>query len=84
MLDAAEKLRSALTGDNEATLEIDNFYEGDDLEEEVTLQELEQSIASQITQLQTFLDKTVQQLEQIEVSINIVELMGDCSRTPIF
>ena len=46
MLDAAEKLRSALTGDNEATLEIDNFYEGDDLEEEVTLQEFEQSIAS--------------------------------------
>jgi len=46
MLDAAEKLRSALTGDNEATLEIDNFYEGDDLEEEVTLQELEQSIDS--------------------------------------
>ena len=88
MLTHIEKARKNLSLDSEAHMIIDVFWNGIDYERELRIEEFEGWIEDETNQLKTLIEDTLQKLlEQHEISkdqITAVELLGECTRTPIF
>ena len=88
MLNAIERARKALSCDTDATITIDVFWEGEDYDRQITIDEFQKMIEPNTNQLDELLQKTLSNLENehcIDVNkITVVELLGDTSRTPRF
>ena len=89
MLDECERIRKALSGDDSAEFKCYNLLDDQDFETTVTLQQFSEWIYAEREQLKNFLDEALNQFEINEEGLNStdisrIELIGDCSRTPIF
>ena len=88
VLEAVEKARIALSADNEARLVIEQIgADEEDWEQDITLDEFNNTIEQQTIKLRTVLERVVVALSQQGISqadIDTVELVGDTTRTTIF
>ena len=84
MLEGIEKARKNLSGDTSAYLEIDNLYQDEALEKDIERNEFEQKINQHVEKLEAFLTCCKTQIDEQQIIIDKIELLGDCSRTPIF
>ena len=88
VLEAVEKARLALSADNEARLVIEQIgADEEDWEQDITLDEFNNTIEQQRIKLVTVLERVVEALSQQGISvadIDSVELVGDTTRTTIF
>mmetsp|Transcript_43618 Transcript_43618/g.57784 ORF Transcript_43618/g.57784 Transcript_43618/m.57784 type:complete len:624 (+) Transcript_43618:73-1944(+) len=83
MLETVEKARKLLSGDTEANINIDYLLNEEDLNKKLTRDEFEQLIDPQMRQFTTLLRDTIQASGLSPEQIHFVELVGDCTRTPI-
>ena len=88
VLEAVEKARVALSADNEARLIIEQIgAEEEDWEQDITLDEFNNTIEQQRIKLGTVLERVVEALSKQGINvadIDSVELVGDTTRTTIF
>ena len=89
MLDECERIRKALSGDDSSEFKCYNLLDDQDFETTVTLQQFSEWIYAERERLKHFLDEALNQFELNDEGLNstdidCIELVGDCSRTPIF
>ena len=88
MLESIEKMRKSLSNDIEASLTIESLINEIDLEQEVTRAQFNEAISPFTMKLKKLLSSVTKELEEkFEITtdqIEKVELLGDCSRTPVF
>lgn len=88
MLDSIEEARKALSGDDEAFLDIDQLLEGNDYEKHLLRDDFDKIVEPQTSQLKNLLKKTVERLrEEFNVGvdqIDTIELLGESTRVPVF
>lgn len=83
MLEAAEKARKTLSGDTEANINIDYLLNEEDLNRKMTRDELQQIIDPHVRRFTNLVVETFDKGKIDPDSIEHVELIGDCTRTPI-
>ena len=87
MLQAAEKARKALSNDVEFVINIEELFEEENLECTLTREEFQKIIIESCKKLSSLLRDTIAKLNQIEINytgFDVVELLGECTRIPIF
>jgi len=72
-----------LSGDTEANINIDYLMNEEDLNRKLTRDEFEQLIDPQVRQLAGVLRSAIEASGVTPDQIQFVELVGDCTRTPI-
>ena len=88
LLEGVEKMRKALSADNEAKLEIDSLVDEIEVDEDMTLEVFNEMIEPYTQRLRDLFASLVQELDDrfgiTNEDITKVELLGDVSRTTIF
>lgn len=83
MLETIEKSRKLLSGDTEANIGIDYLLNEEDLNRKLNREEFETLIDPQMRQFTALLRDTIAASGLSNDQIHFVELVGDCTRTPI-
>ena len=87
LLNGVQKAREALSADDEAVVQIDEFCDDIDIDCKLSIGGFNAEIASINERLQDFLDKVIEDLQQKGIGkagIHRIELLGDGTRTPLF
>lgn len=83
LYETIEKSRKLLSGDTEASINIDYLMNEEDLVRKLKREEFEQLIDPQVRQLAALLRDALATSGLSPEQIQFVELVGDCTRTPI-
>jgi len=83
MLEAAEKARKMLSSDTESSINIDYLLNDEDLNKKLKRDEFEQIIDPLTRPFADLLRSTIEASGLSTDKIEFVELIGDCTRTPI-
>jgi len=83
IMEAVEKCRKILSADKEAGINVDYLLNEEDLVRSLKREEMEQLIDPCLTRFTTLLKETIELSKLTTADIHFVELLGDCTRTPI-
>lgn len=83
LFETIEKARKLLSGDTEASINIDYLMNEEDLNRKLNREEFEQLIDGEVRRFSDLLRSAIEASKLSPDQIHFVELVGDCSRTPI-
>jgi len=83
MLETCEKARKMLSSDTESGISIDYLLNDEDLNRKMNREEFEQLIDGPMRQFTDLLREALKASGLVHQEIHNVELVGDCTRTPI-
>lgn len=83
MLDFIEKQRKVLSGNSEASINVESLMEDEDLNYVITREEYQKMVGGVLDQMKEYLQKLKTEMDRQLIKCNTVEIVGGCTRMPI-